>query len=160
MQPQSRMAGKKFRFSLESVFKLRRYETERARQHLGQAAHECRQQEEQVHHGQQRLMRLVGSATGVVEPELLRRQAAFQSDAQRHYDQACTELEARQQREGQAREHLRAKHSAEESLQILREKEAAHHKKEQDDAEGEFLDEQAIAGFFRKSRASVTQAER
>ena len=153
MQSQSRMAGKKFRFSLESVLKLRRYETERARQHLGQAALDRQQQEEQVRHGQQRLIHLVGSAAGVVEPESLRRQAAFRSDAQRHYDQACTELEARQQREGQAREHLRTKHSAEESLQILREKEAVHHKKEQDDAEGDFLDEQAITGFLRKHRA-------
>ena len=42
MQPQSRMAGKKFRFSLESVLKLRRYETERARQRLGKTARERR----------------------------------------------------------------------------------------------------------------------
>ncbi|MFB3131365.1 MAG: flagellar FliJ family protein [Rhodothermales bacterium] len=147
------MAGKKFRFSLESVLKLRRYETERARQHLGRAALDRQQQQEQVRHRQQRLMRLDGSATGVVEPESLRRQAAFRSDAQRHYDQARDELDARRHREGQAREHLRTKHSGEESLQILREQEAAQHKKAQDHAEDAFLDEQAIAGFIRKRRA-------
>ena len=147
------MAGKKFRFSLESVLKLRRYETERARQHLGRAALDCQEQEEQVQHTRQRLMRFTEAEMGVVDPESLRRQAAFRGDAQRHYDQAHAELGARRQREGQAREHLRAKHSAEESLQILREKEAAHHKKEQDDAEGDSLDEQAITGFVRKRRA-------
>ena len=146
------MAGKKFRFSLESVLKLRRYETERARQHLGKAVLDRQEQEAQVWHSQQRLLGLTASATGVVDPESLRRQAAFRSDAQRHYDQACNELDACRQHEGQAREHLRTKHSAEESLHILQEKEAAHHKKEQDDAEGDFLDEQAITGFFRKHR--------
>ena len=148
------MAGKKFRFSLESVLKLRRYETERARQRLGRTALERQEQEEQVQHTQQRLMRLVGAATGVVDPVSLRRQDAFRSDAQRHYDQACTELDARHLREGQARQHLQTKHGAEESLQILREKEAVHHKKEQDDAEGAFLDEQAIASFSRKRRTT------
>ena len=55
------MAGKKFRFSLESVLKLRRYETERARQRLERTAHERQQQEEQVQHTQQQVMRLVGT---------------------------------------------------------------------------------------------------
>lgn len=147
------MAGKKFRFSLESVLKLRRYETERARQHLGQAMLDRQQQEEQVRHTEERLMRLIGSAAAVVDPESLRRQAAFRSDARRRYDRACIELDDRREREGQACEDLRAKHSAKESLKILREQEAAHHKKEQDDAEGDFLDEQAITGFFRKQKS-------
>ena len=148
------MAGKKFRFSLESVLKLRRYETERARQRLGRTTLDRQQQEEQVQHTRQRLMRLGGAATGVVDPVSLRRQDAFRSDAQPHYEQACTELDARHVREGQARQHLQTKHSAEESLQILREKEAVHHKKEQEDIEGAFLDEQAIAGFSRKRRTT------
>ena len=153
MQPQGRMAGKKFRFSLESVLTLRRYETERARQHLGQAVRDRQQQEEQVRHARQRLRALTGSATGVVDPESLRRHAAFRSDAQRRCDQAHAELDARRQHEGQARQHLQTKHSAQEALHILREKEAARHKKEQDDAENTFLDEQAITGFSRKRRA-------
>ena len=147
------MAGKKFRFSLESVLTLRRYETERARQHLGQAAHDRQEQEEQVQRVKQRLMRLVGTVTSHVDPVSLRRKAAFRADAQRHYDQACSELDVRRQREGQAREYLLAKHGAEESLHVLREQEAVLHKKEQDAAEGAFLDEQAIAGFIRKRRA-------
>lgn len=147
------MVGKKFRFSLESVLKLRRYETERARQHLGQAMLDRQEQEEHVRQSEHRLRELIPLASGVVDPESLRRQAAFRSDAQRHYDQARTELDARHHREGQARDHLRTKHSEEESLHILREKEAVHHKKERDDAEGDFLDEQAITGFFRKRRA-------
>ena len=146
------MAGKKFRFSLESVLKLRRHETERARQYLGAAARERREQEEQVRHMQHRLVSLKGPTTGVLDPIALRRQAAFRQDAQHRVDQASAELAQRRQREGQARLVLQKKHRAEESLQILREKEEARHKKEQEDAEGAFLDEQAISGFSRKHR--------
>ena len=145
------MAGKKFRFSLESVLKLRRHETERARQHLGWAARARQEQEEQVRHMRHRLMTFSGAATvGVVDTIALQRQVAFRQDAQHRYDQARTELALRQQHEGQARRTLREKHSAEESLQTLREKEEMLHKKAQQQAENAFLDEQAISGFFRK----------
>ncbi len=144
------MAGKKFRFSLESVLKLRKHETERARQHLGRVARERQEQEEHVRHMRHRLMSFGGAVTGVIDPVALQRQAAFRQDARHRYEQARTELATRQQREGQAREALRQKHGAEESLHILREKEEAVHKKAQQDAEGAFLDEQAISGFFRK----------
>ena len=144
------MAGKKFRFSLESVLKLRRHETERARQHLGQASRARQDQEEHVRHMRHRLMAFGGVAAGVIDPVALRRQAAFRQDAQHRYEQARSELVRRQQHEGEARQVLHEKHRAEESLEILREKEETHHKKEQQDAEGAFLDEQAISGFFRK----------
>ncbi len=146
------MAGKKFRFSLESVLKLRRHETECARQDLGKATRACREQEDHVRHMQHRLMSFAGFAPGVMDPLALRRQAAFRKDAQRRVEQARQELAQRQQREGQARQELQQKHSAEEALQILREKEEAVHKKEQQDAEGAFLDEQAISGFSRKHK--------
>ena len=145
------MAGKKFRFSLESVLKLRRHETERARRHLGSAARARQDQEEHVRHMRHRLMTFTGAATvGLVDSVALQRQGAFRQDAQHRYDQARTELAQRQQHEGQARRALREKHSAEESLQVLREKEQTLHKKAQQEAEDAFLDEQAIAGFFRK----------
>ena len=144
------MAGKKFRFSLESVLKLRRHETDRARQHLGRAAHARQEQEERVRHMRHRLMTFTGTAVGLADPVSLQRQGAFRQDAQHRYDQARTELAARQQHEGQARRALQEKHSAEESLQILREKEERLHKKAQQQAEDAFLDEQAISGFSRK----------
>ena len=145
------MAGKKFRFSLESVLKLRKHETERARQHLGRAARARQEQEEHVRHMRHRLMTFSGAVTvGVVDPVALQRQVAFRRDAQHRYDQARTELSLRQQHEGEARRELRQKHSAEESLHVLREKEEALHKKAQQEAEDAFLDEQAVSGFFRK----------
>ncbi len=145
------MAGKKFRFSLESVLKLRKHETEHARQDLGRAARARQDQEEHVRHMRHRLMTFSGAVTvGVVDPVALQRQVAFRQDAQRQYDQARTELALRQQREGEARRELQQKHSAEESLQVLREKEEVLHKKAQQDAEDAFLDEQAISGFHRK----------
>lgn len=150
------MAGKKFRFSLESVLTLRRYETERAQQHLGQAVQERRKQEEQVHHMEERLTQLPGTAPGIVDPVVLRRQAAFREDALRRYEAACNELNDRVQREGIAREQLREKHGAQESLHILREKEEMVHKKEQADAEGAFLDDQAISGYLRKKAGTPT----
>ena len=145
------MAGKKFRFSLESVLKVRRHETERARQHLGRAAHARQEQEEHVRHMRHRLMTFSGAASvGVVDSVALQRQVAFRQDAQHRYDQARTELVLRQQHEGEARRELQQKHSAEESLQVLREKEETLHKKAEQEAEDAFLDEQAISGFFRK----------
>ncbi|MFQ5571125.1 MAG: flagellar FliJ family protein [Rhodothermales bacterium] len=144
------MAGKKFRFSLESVLKLRKYETERARQSLGRATIARKNQEEQVDDLRQRLSNLPGVTPGKVDPLSLRRQAAFREDAERHYDQACEKLHSLSQREGKAREQLRSRHGAEESLHTLRRREKGQHKKEQDDAEGAFLDEQAISGFHRK----------
>ena len=145
------MAGKKFRFSLETVLKLRRHETERARQHLGRTARERREQEEHVRHMQHRLMTFAGVAVArVVDSISLQRKDAFRKDARQRYEKARTELATRKQYEGQARETLQKKHGAAESLQILCEKEEALHKKEQQDAEGAFLDEQAISGFSRK----------
>ena len=143
------MAGKKFRFSLESVLKLRRHETERARQHLGRAVHERRQQEEHVRHMRHRLMTFAG-VVGLADPVSMQREAAFRQDAQHRYDQACGQLAARRQAEGLAREELQKTHRAEESLQILCEQEEAHHKKAQQEAEDAFLDEQAISGYLRK----------
>ena len=142
------MAGKKFRFSLESVLKLRSHETERARQHLGRAVLERQQQEEHVRHMRHRLMTFSG-AVGLADPLTLQREAAFRQDAQHRYDQARSQLAMRRRDEGQAREELQKKHQAEESLQILREKEEALHRKAQQEAEDAFLDEQAISGFLR-----------
>ena len=144
------MAGKKFRFSLESVLTLRRHETERARQHLGRAAHARQEQEAHVRHMRHRLMTFSGTTAGLVDPVALRRQGAFRQDAQHRYDQARSELRTRHQHEKEARRHLRTKHTAEEGLQVLREKEETVHKKAQQQAEDAFLDEQALAGFFRK----------
>ena len=42
------MAGKKFRFSLERVLKLRMHETEQARQRLAHARRKCSAQEKRV----------------------------------------------------------------------------------------------------------------
>lgn len=147
------MKGKKFRFSLERVLKLRRYETERVRQHFGQVAQARQEQEAVVLRMAQRLIDLPEIDTGRIDSSALQRHDAFRQDAQRQYDQACTQLASCRQREGEARRQLRQKHGAEESLQRLREREAIHHKKAQQDAEGAFLDEQAAAGYFRKQRS-------
>jgi len=147
-----RMKGKKFRFSLESVLKLRRYETERARQHFGQVVQARQEQEAVVLRMAQRLIDLPESDRGPVDSATLQRHDAFRQDAQRQYDQACSELASCRQREGEARQRLRQKHGAEESMHRLHEREAIDHKKAQQDAEGAFLDEQAASGYFRKQR--------
>ena len=88
-------------------------------------------------------------AVGLADPLTLQREAAFRQDAQHRYDQARSDLTMRRRDEGQAREALQKKHQAEESLQILREKEEGLHKKTQQEAEDAFLDEQAISGSLR-----------
>ena len=144
------MGGKKFRFSLERVLSVRRHETECAREHLGTTSRERREQEEHVRHMQHRLAGCASAPSGRIDPVALRRQEVFRQQAQHRLDAARAELDDRRGRERQARQELRRKHGAEESLQLMRDREAVRHRKARQEAEAAFLVEQAIAGFFRK----------
>lgn len=148
------MAGKKFRFSLESVLKLRKHETEQARQALGRTLGERKDREAHVRESQQRIAGLADRAPtkGVLSPTAFRRQAAFQQDALKAYEKACQELDSVRQKERAARQHLRVRHGDEESIRTLRQQEHDEHKKAAADADAAFLDDQAISSFFRKSK--------
>lgn len=148
------MGGKKFRFSLQSVLTLRTYEAEQAAQTLQQAAHARRRQEArvaQLHHTAT-ARTVVLPAQGRLDPRRLRREAAFQRDAERALDAARRHLDVLEARERQARDALRQRHTAEASLQTLHDHERARHHDDQQAAEIDFLDEQALTGFHRARR--------
>ena len=148
------MGGKKFRFPLQSVLTLRTYEAERARQTLGRAAHERHRQELHLEALQQRADALRADArpAGRLDPLSLRRQAAFRRDAERACDAARRHLGVLEAREGDARDALRHRDTAEASIQTLHDRARAQHRHDQDAAELEFLDEQALMGFRRTAR--------
>ena len=148
------MPGKKFRFSLDSVLKVRRHETERARQELSQALNTTQQQENRVLEAKAHLASTAASspASGAVDPMALRRHAAHRADAQRALDRDSKRLERLRMAEAKARAALVKKRQAEEALQTLHDQEQAQHLQEHHAAETAFLDEQAIISHYRNQQ--------
>jgi flagellar FliJ protein len=149
------MAGKKFRFSLDSVLHLREHETQAAREELASVLRQKLEQEarvEEAHHHLDDLLR--AAPTGAVDQRSLRQFDAYRREAQ----QACAEAEARLRHLGQleeeARVRLMEKRSAEEALRHLYEQEAAQHRKDEDLAETNFLDETALSSYYRQRKAA------
>lgn len=141
------MSGKKFRFSLESVRRLRRHETERAEQHLGQIVRARRKQEQRVAAARQHLDDLTRTATHEAPSanlHRLRQRDAYRQQARHTLRTERKTLNELKQREEEARAHLLEKRHAEERLQTLYEQEKAQHKKEMRDAEAAFMDDQAV----------------
>jgi len=146
------MAGKRFTFPLENVLKVRKHETERARQALLEAAVEREQHEVLLSDARQRLQNLADSPTtgGTIGTLVFRQYDAFRRDAQRAFEAAQQMLQQKQQIEDAARLQLVDRRRAEEALQNLRDKQKAEHQREQEAHDMAFLDEQAITGFTRK----------
>ena len=150
------MPGKRFVFSLESVLKLRTHETEQARLALTTAARKRAKQEERVRDLQRRLASLIDESAppGRVGPMELRRIDGFRRDAQRAYEAALDALRDLRRDERARREHLAACRQAEETLETLKEQEAARYRADVQKLENQQLDEQALAGFLRQQQAS------
>lgn len=143
---------KRFKFSLASVLKLRRHETEQARQAFAQAAAAVQRQRERVGEARRRLDRLAEQAgtAGASDPSVLRQRDAFRQEAQHAYSEARRQLEALRDREAEARNRLLERQRAEETLQTLHDQQRAGFLEQQAKAEMNFLDEQALSGFHRK----------
>ncbi len=146
------MAGKRFKFDLENVLKLRRHETERARQVLLDAAIERERHESLLADSQRRLQEITKSttSTGTVGSITFRQHDAFRRDAQRALQQAMRALKQKQQEEEAARQQLVDRRRAEEALQNLHDQQKEAHRREQETVELAFLDEQALSSFARK----------
>ncbi|HET6568466.1 MAG TPA: flagellar export protein FliJ [Rhodothermales bacterium] len=146
------MAGKRFTFSLETVLRVRKHETERARQALLEAAVEREQHETLLADAHQRLQNLADSPTtgGTIGTLVFRQYDAFRRDAQRAFDMARQTLQYKQQLEEEARVDLLDRRRAEEALKNLREQQKAEHQRQEEAHDIAFLDEQAITGFTRK----------
>ena len=150
--PERSMPGKKFRFSLESVLSLRKHETEQARQALGTALTDRKNQEEAVQQAHLTMMEMAREvpATGTTHPASLRRFDTHRHAAQRRHEEACHRLAKLRASEAQARKAVRNRHGAEASLERLRDKEHAEHRQTQEGAAQAFLDEQATSRFHRR----------
>lgn len=146
------MTGKRFKFDLENVLKLRRHETERARQMLVDAAMERERHESLLADSQRRLREIAMSAAshGTVGSITFRQHDAFRRDAHRAFEQAARALKQKQQAEDEARKQLVEHRRAEEALQNLHDQKREAHLREQETVDLAFLDEQALSSFARK----------
>ncbi len=146
------MAGKRFKFALENVLKLRHHEAERARQDFLNAAAERERQEQAVAAARLRLHELIAAPAqaGPVGPVMLRQRDAFRRDAQRACLQAERALTEKKTHEEKARLQLVERRRAEEALQNLRDQRRDEHVREQDAQDLSFLDDQAISIYGRK----------
>jgi flagellar protein FliJ len=147
------MTGKSFQFSLESVLRLRKHETETARRQLERIA-AMRQSAEMCVAEAERVLNdhmsrpLAGGSLG---PEAFRRHASYRAEARTKLDEARRRVDELARTEEEARKRLVERSRDEESLQQLYDDERMEHIAEQDAAEAAFLDEQAITGYNRRS---------
>jgi flagellar FliJ protein len=148
------MAGKKFRFPLAKVLRLRHHETDEARLNLARTLRTRQAQEARVSDARDRLDMLSRQdlPSGTFTPAVLRRQDGFRLDAQEALDRELATLARFRQEEDQARAQLLERQRAEESLKTLQAEARERHKRAQQEAETSFLDEQALIGYSRKQQ--------
>ncbi|MEM6648161.1 MAG: hypothetical protein AAF730_18105 [Bacteroidota bacterium] len=146
------MSAKPFKFSLESVLKLRHHETEKARAALAAASGDRRTAQErlaEIHAEQAKLTTTpfrAGAGAGV--RRFMQREAEQQRLA-KAIQTAEAQVEAAREAERCARERVRAQHQLEEALIRLRDQEAEAHQVQVLAAEAQFVDEQAITRYYR-----------
>jgi len=149
------MAGKKFRFSLDSVLRLREHETRQAREELAAAMQEWQAQAQRVEEARLYLEDLLRAMpTGSLDQRALRQFDLYRQAAQQAYADARARLDHLARREEEARAQLMERRSAEETLRHLYDQEAAQHRKDAELAETDFLDEQALTSYFRQRKAA------
>lgn len=149
------MGGKKFRFSLDSVLKLRSHEAECARQDLAEIRGEIRRQEELLELAEEELRSAVEARKmGPTGQRSLARLETFRQAAHDRVQLQRRKLEQLRAREEEARLMLMKRKGEEESIRQLEEQERAAFWREFRSAESEQLDEQAITGYQRQRRAA------
>jgi flagellar FliJ protein len=149
------MAGKKFKFSLDSVLRLRMHETEGARQELSKVMREAERQQRAVDEARTYVAHVAKSRfSGATEQRSLSRFESFRQEAWDRLETARRRLQHLHEMEDDARIQFIERKGAEETLKRLREQEEEQHWREHRAAETQFLDEQAISGFQRQRRAA------
>lgn len=146
------MAGRSFRFSLDSVLRLRKHETDLARRRLERAVAARDEAERLVAEAENilsdRVMNLI--PPGSTGTTTMRRIATFREDARQKLEVARHQLAELIKMEEQARRLLIERQRDEEALDQLREAEKDEHDKTAQAAELAFIDEQALSGYIRK----------
>ncbi len=146
------MYGKKFRFSLASILKLRKHETACTQKDLARKMQDRKAQEEEVSAAEEQLAHIAPAVekNGVIDIQFLRRLEAHKEDARMALIEARERLSVLQHEERQTRNHLLKKRSAEEALQTLHDKEKDHHFRGVEAAENKQLEEQALDNYRRQ----------
>lgn len=147
------MKGKKFRFSLQSVLRLRQHQTEQAVAALTQLQQERRKLEKNIEIARQKLEQLQQELTtqsSAVHPTQLCRQEAYWLKAQRQLQRLEQQLARLEQQEAAARALVLERRQAEESLERLRERQYARHLEAEAATERAWIDEQATSAYIRK----------
>ena len=146
------MAGKKFRFSLEPVLKLRRHVAERAEMDLAGALRIRSDQQAEFDAADSAVKSFAEDAPvrHLRTPASFRRLAAMQQEVFRARAEARVALEAAQHRATKARVALLAARKPEEALHTLRAREEATHRSNRLRTELAALDDQATAAYCRQ----------
>lgn len=146
------MSWKKFSFRLDSVLKLRKHETERARDELSQAAHKRQKQEADMQEAREHLddVSRIEIPRGSIDPSKLRQMEAYRQEARARLARVQHELDRLKNGENEARVKLIHRRRDEEALQTLYEQQKEDHEREIEHTEAAFLDEQAINNHLRK----------
>ena len=147
------MAGKRFRFSLDQLLRLRRHETARAEQEVAAAIATRRDREEEVQQVEDRLHGLADAAPdpAIATPKAFRRHAALRDAVLEERRRARHALQAARRTEARAREALVEARRPEEALDRLREREQAAHRRARRRAEDAAMDEQAGSAHHRRT---------
>ena len=146
------MSGKSFHFSLDSVLRLRKHETEMVRRQLQEAAAALRRAEQLASEAEGVLSARIKADLPAAEGGVasMQRLAGFREDARRKLNQARRKIQDLSVREEETRRELVMRRQEEETLQQLYETEKAAFIKTQEDAEMAFLDEQAVTNYNRR----------
>lgn len=149
------MGDKKFRFSLDSVLKLRSHEAECARRDLAEVRQKVEQQQQVVDEAHHDLQSAVEArTTGSTGQPSLRRLEAYRQAAHDRVEKERRKLEQLKKREQEVRLLLMQRKGAEDTIRRLEEQERATFSKRMRSAETDQLDEQAISGYQRQRRAA------
>lgn len=153
------MPGKKFRFGLQNVLKLRRHKTERARQALTSAKQALTEKKEQLEQARAHLAKCQRTVEeGEVQRSAQLRQAgAFRENARQSVADARAAVEECRERVREAEEKLHETRQDEEAFVELRDQKKEQHDREQAKAEVAFFDEQAVLRHARSSSTSLMQ---
>ena len=146
------MQGKKFRFSLASILRLRQHETECTKQDLAKKMQDRRAQEKEVSEAREHLDDLspVVQENQSTNISSLRRLEALKNDARHALQKAEERLKDLEYEEQQTRIDLLQKHSAEEVLHTLHDKEKNNHMRDLETAENKRIEEQALDNYRRQ----------
>jgi flagellar FliJ protein len=146
------MAGKKFRFSLASVLKLRTHEAERAQDRLAQVLRRRDALLDRLRDAESSLGRLVGEDRRIGSLAIITfvRSETARKQATAHRDRVQQQLERVSEEESVAREFLATCMQKQEALNKLKESELEQYWEEIRYTDQQALDEQGFIGFLQQ----------